>query len=291
MYQAIAEHISQHLEQRVDIVGVQLLSGGSINQVARISLDNHEQYLLKTQTGPVAENTFQIEFDSLNLLAQTGALRVPQALVYGDDFLVLEYIEPGIKASDWAENLGRQLAMLHLNTQRNDFGFACDNFLATTPQPNNWQSSWLEFWREQRLGFQLQLYAQKSGEDLLLKKGDQLMLELENFLSEVQEPAVLLHGDLWSGNAMADLQGEPVIFDPACYYGHREAEFGMMRLFGGFGPRCEAAYQEVWSFADGFENRFRLYQLYHELNHLNLFGSAYYPACLASIEFLLQKAK
>lgn len=291
MYQAIADLISQNLEQRVNIVGVQALAGGSINQVARISLDNHQQLLLKTQSGPVAENTFQIEFNSLNLLAQAGALRVPQPLVYGDDFLVLEYIEPGIKAPDWAENLGRQLALLHLNTQRNDFGFGCDNFLGTTSQPNSWQNSWLEFWREQRLGFQLQLYAQQSGEDLLLKKGEQLMLELENFLGKVQEPAVLLHGDLWSGNAMADLQGEPVIFDPACYYGHREAEFGMMRLFGGFGPLCEAAYQEIWPFGDGFEDRFRLYQLYHELNHLNLFGSAYYPACLASIEFLLQKAK
>lgn len=113
------------------------------------------------------------------------------------------------------------------------------------------------------------------------------MQRLDTYLDCVNEPAVLLHGDLWSGNAMADELGSPVILDPACYYGHREAEFGMMRLFGGFGPKCEAAYAEIWPFEPGFEQRFRLYQLYHELNHLNLFGHAYYAACDSSITSLL----
>jgi protein-ribulosamine 3-kinase len=97
----------------------------------------------------------------------------------------------------------------------------------------------------------------------------------------------LLHGDLWSGNAAADHHGKPVIFDPASYYGHREAEFGMMRLFGGFGPRVEAAYQEVWPFEPGNDERIALYRLYHELNHLNLFGAAYYGQCIDTIKALL----
>ena len=288
MYQAIADAIRQHLEQSLGSIDVQPLAGGSINQVMRITLDNQTQYVLKTQSGRVAENTFQIEFDSLALLSAANAVRVPQALVAGDDFLVMEYILPGPRSADWEETLGRQLAMQHLNTRRDDYGFPCDNFIGTTVQINDWQSSWLQFWREQRLGSQLRRYAEQTGRDSLVEKGERLMSALEDLLGAVQEPAVLLHGDLWSGNAMADQLGQPVLFDPACYYGHREAEFGMMRLFGGFGPRCEAAYQEIWPFAEGFENRFRLYQLYHELNHLNLFGRAYYSASMASIEALLR---
>jgi len=287
MYQVIANAISQHLEQPLSIIDAQSLAGDSINQVMLITLDNQQQYLLKTQSGRVAANTYRIEFNSLSLLSAAKALRVPQGLVYGEDFLVMEYIQPGDRAADWEETLGRQLAMLHLNTRGDDFGFACDNYLGTTVQMNDWQSSWLDFWREQRLGKQLQLYAERAGKNALTVKGDRLMQTLDNLLATVQEPAVLLHGDLWSGNAMADQKGQPVIFDPAAYYGHREAEFGMMRLFGGFGPRCEAAYQEIWPFEAGYEARFRLYQLYHELNHLNLFGHSYYAACMASMDALL----
>lgn len=119
-------------------------------------------------------------------------------------------------------------------------------------------------------------------------KAEQLRANLEYWLGNITEPAVLLHGDLWAGNAMANDQGRPVIFDPACYYGHREAEFGMMRMFGGFGQNCEAAYAEIWPFTDGYEERFRLYQLYHELNHLLLFGQSYYMACLSSVNYLLR---
>ncbi len=110
---------------------------------------------------------------------------------------------------------------------------------------------------------------------------------LDVLLGEIDEAAVLLHGDLWSGNAAADEKGEPIIYDPASYYGHREAEIGMMRMFGGFGPRCEAAYDEVWPLTAGAEQRITLYRLYHELNHLNLFGSSYYQSCISTMESLL----
>jgi fructosamine-3-kinase len=116
-------------------------------------------------------------------------------------------------------------------------------------------------------------------------KGRQLMDQLDQILN-LEEPAVLLHGDLWSGNAAADEQGEPVIYDPAAYYGQREAEFGMMRLFGGFGSRTESAYQEVWPFEPGYEKRFDLYRFYHELNHLNIFGQSYYRQCMDSLRSL-----
>ena len=120
-----------------------------------------------------------------------------------------------------------------------------------------------------------------------MELAERLAERLDDFLGTVTERAVLLHGDLWASNTGADFSGAPVIFDPAVYYGHREAEFGMMRLFGGFGPRVEAAYREVWPWEPGHEERIALYRLYHELNHLNLFGGTYYEQCLATMRALL----
>jgi len=288
MLEQVSNSISQALGQPVAILNQRPLSGGSINQVSCISLDNGSEYLLKTQTGSVLKDTFQIEHDGLLLLAQTKSIRVPAPLVFGETFLVMEFIQQGVKAADWQEQLGRELALLHQQTQQEKFGFHCDNYLGTSLQINTWNNDWLAFWRENRLRPQLKLFTEQVGlEDSLIKKGFQLLENLEPWLGQVAESAVLLHGDLWAGNAMADEKGAPVIYDPASYYGHREAEFGMMRLFGGFGPRCEAAYAEIWPFADGFEERFRLYQLYHELNHLNLFGDAYYTNCMTSIDAFL----
>tara|TARA_R110000824_G_scaffold7892_3_gene35678 strand:+ start:22293 stop:23159 length:867 start_codon:yes stop_codon:yes gene_type:complete len=288
MLEQIADLISQHYEQELSIVNARILSGGSINHVQHITLDNGSEYVLKSRRGPVAETTFQIEYESLLLLAMPGLIRVPIPVLYGDDFLLMEFIRAGEKAQDWQEKLGRQLALLHQHTQQEKFGFSCDNYLGTSIQSNTWQTSWLDFWHSERLQPQLKLFSEQAGvEDPLIKKGNLLLDKLESYLDGITEAAVLLHGDLWSGNAMADQSGEPVIFDPACYYGHREAEFGMMKMFGGFGPRCEAAYAEIWPFQEGYEKRFRLYQLYHELNHLNLFGNTYYEACMSSIKHIL----
>lgn len=290
MLENIANSLGRHLKQTVTITEQQQLSGGSINQVSCISLDNGSKYLLKTQTGAVQSDIFQIEHESLLLLKEAKTIKVPNPIIFDDDFLVMEYIEEGITADDWQEQLGRDLALMHQRTQQESFGFHCNNYLGTSTQINSWNDNWLIFWSENRLQPQLKLLAERLGlEDPLMIKGEQLRASLEHWLGHISEPAVLLHGDLWSGNAMADDQGRPVILDPACYYGHREAEFGMMRMFGGFGPRCEAAYAEIWPFTDGYEERFRLYQLYHEFNHLLLFGQAYYSASLSSINFLLQR--
>ena len=279
--------LSQLIGKPVSILNQVALAGGSINQVSHITLDNGVSYLLKTQTG-IPEDTYRIEHDSLLLLAEADAIRVPEPLVYADNFLLMEYIQEGAKADDWQEQLGRGLALLQQQTRQEKFGFYCDNYLGSSLQLNAWHDDWLTFWRENRLGPQIQLLVSRlSIEDPLIKKAKLLLDKLDTFLAEIKEPAVLLHGDLWSGNAMADSKGAPVIFDPACYFGHREAEFGMMRMFGGFGARCEAAYAEIWPFADGYEERFSLYQLYHELNHLILFGSVYYSACVNTLDSLM----
>src|SRR5690606_19847335 len=124
------------------------------------------------------------------------------------------------KATDWQERLGRGLAEMHLKTRTDRYGFPVDNYIGTSQQPNDWTGDWLGFWRDQRLGWQLELYGRKAGPgDRLLGLGDRLMVRLESLLGGVTEPAVLLHGDLWSGNSAADDSGAPVIFDPAGYYG------------------------------------------------------------------------
>lgn len=289
--------LQQHIEQAIgEATGTpaqfarsSIASGGCINDARVVTLTDGRRYFIKTH--PDAEHfpgLYAAEFEALKLLSEPAAIRVPQPVVHAEHFIVMEYIQLGKPAADWHEQVGRQLAQLHRATTQQRFGFEFDNFLGTTPQPNQWQDDWLSFWRDQRLGWQLELYAEKTVvDDPLLRLGEKLLHRLPDYLGGIAEPAVLLHGDLWSGNAASDEQGKPVIYDPASYYGHREAEIGMMRLFGGFGPVCEAAYAEVWPFPDGCEERIRLYRLYHELNHLNLFGHGYYQGCVNSLKKLV----
>lgn len=264
-------------------------TGGCINDSRVVTLEDGRRFFVKTRPGDVAmPGFFEAESLALTLLGRPGAIRVPQPVTCAEDFIVIEAFEEGERAPDWVEQLGRQLAQLHRATQTARFGFERDNYLGTTQQINDWSADWVTFWREQRLGWQLNLYARKAVDnDPLLALGDRLLARLNALIGEPSEPAVLLHGDLWAGNAAVDERGVPVIFDPASYYGRREAEIGMMRLFGGFGPRCEAAYNEVWPFAPGADERISVYRLYHELNHLNLFGRSYYQACISTMEGLV----
>lgn len=265
------------------------VAGGCINDSRMLTLKDGREFFIKTGGGAALyPGFFESEFVALLLLGDPGVIRIPRPVAFGEEFIVIEAFHEGKPLQDWRERLGRQLAQLHLATRTDRFGFERDNYLGTTQQPNDWSADWVAFWRERRLGWQLELFARKADSgDPLLAMGDRLLARLDDLLGDVDEPAVLLHGDLWAGNAAADENGEPILFDPASYYGHREAEIGMMRLFGGFGPRCEAAYNEVWPLPPGSEERIALYRLYHELNHLNLFGRAYYQTCLATMESLL----
>lgn len=275
--------------QDANIAGTKSAQGGCINDSRIVTLKDGRQYFIKTHPqASLTPGMFETEFEALQLLAQPAVIHVPEPVAYGDDFIVMDIFKQGQPAHDWQEQMGCRLAQLHLATKSDSYGFTRDNYLGTTIQVNSWRDNWLIFWREQRLGWQLKLFSTKTDKnDPLLKAGEQLMDKLDSIIGNVDEPAVLLHGDLWSGNAAANEKGEPVIFDPASYYGHREAEIGMMRLFGGFGARCEAAYDEIWPLADGAEQRISLYRLYHELNHLNLFGQSYYQISLSTIYSLL----
>ncbi|MCZ6526897.1 MAG: fructosamine kinase family protein [Gammaproteobacteria bacterium] len=264
-------------------------AGGSINDSRIVSMQDGREFFVKTHAQAADyPGMYEAEYEALSLLSVADVIRVPRPVIYDDDFIVLEAFVAGTQNSYWQETMGRQLATLHLNTKTDRFGFGRDNYLGTTQQPNDWMDDWLDFWRDQRLGWQLKLFAEKTqSNDRLLVLGEKLLSRLHDLLAGLDESAVLLHGDLWSGNAAADENGEPIIFDPASYYGQREAEIGMMRLFGGFDSRCEAAYQEVWPLAEGADERISLYRLYHELNHLNLFGGHYYQTCITTMEQLL----
>ena len=281
-------HLGQLLDDDVTIRRRTYATGGGINQCEILELDDGRRLFVKTHAGGTLQGMYAAEANALELLAAPGVIQTPKALAFDDNYLVLETFTEGRPADDWQEQMGRGLALLHRATRQDRFGFDSNNFLGTTLQENTWQSNWLEFFRDQRLGYQLRLLrATTSYEDPLITACESLLDKLIDILRYDGEPAVLLHGDLWSGNAAANENGEPVIFDPASYYGNREAEFGMMRLFGGFNKRCEDAYQEVWPLRDGYERRFQVYKLYHQLNHLNLFGRSYYGGCLDTIWSLI----
>jgi len=281
--------ISRATGQLAELVNTVNVSGGSICDSRIVTLKDQRKFFVKSiDNASQYPGMFETEYKGLTLLDAPGIIRVPRPIAYDNEFIILEVFQESSRKHDWSEKIGRQLAQLHLATQSDRYGFEMDNYLGYTIQHNKWSDDWSDFWRERRLGTQLQLFSEKTNlNDKLLKLGDRVMDKVDDIIGGLKEPGVLLHGDLWSGNAAADGSGNPVIYDPACYYGHREAEISMMRMFGGFGPHCEDAYEEVWSFENDKEQRITLYRLYHELNHLNLFGLAYYQSCINTMEQLI----
>ncbi len=271
------------------IVAMASRSGGSINDAYIMDLADGRRYFCKTHArAEQFPGMFVTEYRALELLGATATIRVPAPVVADMDFIVMEAFDEHRPAPDWQEQIGRQLAGLHQATRCDRFGLDFDNFIGTTPQPNTPLEDWVRFWRERRLEPQIELFAAGGNRgDPLIALAGKLSERLDEILADPVEPAVLLHGDLWSGNAAADEHGTPIIYDPASYYGRREAEIGMMRMFGGFDARCYAAYAEVWPLADEHERRIAVYRLYHELNHLNLFGRGYYDSCIATIRGIL----
>jgi fructosamine-3-kinase len=243
--QAITEALQAIHGRALRIVLILPAADSSFSSTASITLQNGDVLFAKYAANP-PPGIFHREYEALRLLHDTQTLQVPEPVCSGDEFIVTRWIRFGSKSPDWQTAFGYGLALMHLARQSSRYGFDRDNYLGASAQPNGWHESWLDFWRECRLGAQLAMWRQQAANsDELLKLGERLLGRLDIYLGAVRESGALLHGDLWSGNAAADHNGRPVIYDPASYYGHHEAEFGMMRLFGGFGPRVEAAYQEV----------------------------------------------
>ena len=241
------------------------VSGGCIHRCYRGERDGRAVFL-KLNEARFAD-AFGAEADGLRAL-RAADCRAPEPIASGtagaSAYLLLEFLE--LRASGDFTALGTMLAALH-RSQGERCGWARDNYIGSTPQQNGWGESWAAFWRERRLEPQLALAA---------SNGYRIDVPPVWRLLEQHEPAPsLLHGDLWSGNAGFLPDGAPVLFDPAVYYGDREADLAMTELFGGFPPAFYAAYNGAWPLAPGYNERKQLYNLYHLLNHLNLFGGGY----------------
>jgi fructosamine-3-kinase len=271
----IAAHIGRATGAPFQPTGRGALGGGCISAASRLS-DGERSFFVKVNDASRLD-MFEAEREGLEAIGATATLRVPRpvcaGLAGGRSFLVLEHIELGRSRAGSAAEAGRGLAAMHRHTAR-AFGWDRDNTIGATPQPNPWTTSWLEFWREHRLGFQLSLAAGGGGGGRLQRLGERLLVALPALLTRAPAPS-LLHGDLWGGNIGYAQGGEPVVFDPAVYYGDREADLAMTELFGGFAGDFYAAYREAWPLDPGYSVRRVLYNLYHVLNHLNLFGGGY----------------
>ncbi len=226
-------------------------------------------------------------------IAGTRAVRVPQPICHGVNreasWIVLEHVALGPADSKGMCVLGKNLARLHRAT-RERYGWDRDNTIGATPQINAWDDDWIAFWRERRLGFQLGLAASKAQDGRLIANGERLTEKLPAFFAGYRPLPSLLHGDLWSGNAAMAANGEPVIYDPAVYYGDREADLAMTELFGGFSQPFYDAYRAEYPLDPGYATRKPLYNLYHVLTHFNLFGGGYGAQAERMIEQLLAVA-
>ena len=286
MWDAISKSISKSVGTELHVLDYTSVSGGCINEAYRVETEQQVFFVKRHQE--VMAPMFQAEFEALKELESTQTVKVPIPICWGaiDGYawLVTSFLELEGCKGDASFELGKQLASLH-NIQQPYFGWKRDNTIGSTKQPNAPSKDWITFWRENRLEWQLKLAREKGqsfvGSDVLLNRLDELFEDYD------PQPA-LLHGDLWNGNVAALSDGTPVIFDPATYFGDPEAEFGIIEMFGGFGRAFYQGYESVRPQHEDFSKRLPLYRLYHELNHLNLFGPSYISSCQTSIQQLLR---
>ena len=267
----------------------QPVGGGDISAAWSVDTQAGRVFI---KTGRVsASEMFAAEAAGLEELAGADAVRVPRVLCVGasdsDAYVVLEWLS--LRSTDAASDrlLGQRLAAMHQATAEKH-GWQRDNTIGSTPQINRRTDDWAFFYRDCRIRYQLELAAKNGFGSRLQRRGEELLAFLPALFAGHTPRPSLLHGDLWGGNySVAD--AEPVIFDPAVYYGDRETDLAMTRLFGGFGGEFYKAYQDAWPLPEGHERRVAVYQLYHVLNHLNLFGGGYLAHAEALIDATLGK--
>ena len=262
------------------------IAGGCINNGGKLTTSKGI-YFLKWNDVKLFPHMFEAESRGLNLLRREDAIRIPAVIGCGEQdvhqFLLLEYIDQAHRSAQYWEQLGIRLATLHNGTD-NHFGLDHDNYIGSLMQFNNKQSTWAEFFIEQRLNIQLKLALDNGlAESHWPKQFETLYKKLPS-LKKKKKPS-LLHGDLWSGNLITDERGEPCLIDPAVYYGNREADLAMTKLFGGFSDEFYSAYEANSTIDDGYHQRLDLYNLYPLLVHVNLFGASY----IGSVDSVLRR--
>lgn len=283
---SLARVIAQIRGEGVTVRSEERSGGGSINDTRILNLSDGTRLFLKRNSA-AHRGLFEEEARGLLALARAEGPRVPRVEALFSEgshqILLLEYIEAGRAGGDFFSRFGRALARLHRSNRSDRCGFDRDNHIGSTPQRNTWSENWFHFFGEERLLYQIEL-ARRSGlaDEEMVRQTRNLAARLRDILPDLDGGrASLLHGDLWGGNYMVDRAGEPVLIDPAVYYGHREADLAMTELFGGFSPRFYDAYAEEWALEAGYGERRDVYNLYHLLNHLNLFGGSYLGSCRA----------
>jgi fructosamine-3-kinase len=266
------------------------LSGGCISNAFRIITEDAKQYFLKFNSS-ISNDMFIKEAHGLMELEKANAIRIPKVLSYDEDYILLELIASASKKKNFFEDFGRSFAEMH-KCSSETFGFYENNYIGSNSQINipdeKEKTDWTSFYFNKRILFQLQL-AEKLGNltDTLRTGISKLENKIEAIIGGSAEKPSLLHGDLWGGNYMVDENGNAVLIDPAVYYGHREADLGMTKLFGGFNSEFYESYNETFSLEEGYDYRENIYKLYHVLNHLNLFGGGYYSQAISLIKFYI----
>lgn len=275
MWDIIESEINKHSTTPFSIGRKQVVTGGCINN-AYLLIDHHCQYFVKTNNIN-QQHMFAAEAKGLEEIIQTNTIKAPRPVCTGiaeqSAYLVMESLVLSTQAGN-AELLAENLAAMH-ESHGQQFGWSMDNTIGSTPQINSWTEDWVDFFQNHRLHYQLKLAEQNGGPRKLLDRGDRLLADMAIFFDNHKPQPSLLHGDLWSGNYAYTDDGEPVIFDPAVYYGDREADLAMTELFGGFSADFYAAYSNHYALGNDYAVRKILYNLYHILNHFNLFGGGY----------------
>ncbi|MEH2433645.1 MAG: fructosamine kinase family protein [Nostoc sp.] len=293
MWTQIDTHISQVTGEKFQSQQRRSVGGGCINQGYAIS-NGETTYFLKINQASQAA-MFEAEAMGLKEMLATTSIRVPNPICWGVaenySYIVLEWLELGSGNSNsslrdaprW-EEMGRKLAAMHKASSSQGFGWKINNTIGSTPQINTWTADWTEFYIKHRLGYQFQLARQKGGN---FPSSEKLLAAIPELLAHQVQPS-LVHGDLWGGNAGCTNSGEPVIFDPATYFGDREVDIAMTELFGGFPAAFYQGYNKAFPLDPGYEQRKTLYNLYHILNHFNLFGGSYASQANRMIDQILR---
>jgi fructosamine-3-kinase len=273
MWTEIDAHISQLTSTKFQTTTKRSIGGGCINQGYSVSNGQYTYFVKINQA--LYTTMFSAEALGLQQIYDTHTIRVPKPLCFGSAgnqaYIVMEWLEIGSGNNLSWQEMGRHLAAMH-KVKQNRFGWNMNNTIGSTPQINTWKDSWVEFYTEHRLGYQFKLGRRKGGH---FPASEELLAAIPELLAGHEVYPSLVHGDLWGGNAGCTKDGTPVIFDPATYYGDREVDIAMTELFGGFSPAFYKGYNEVFPLDEGYEKRKALYNLYHIVNHFNLFGGSY----------------
>ena len=285
----ITYELKKKIEEKTgtEIISSNSVSGGCISNACKLETKSGKDYFLKFNDFS-SNDMFLKESNGLKELRKANTIRVPEVILAEESFILLEHIQSGNPGRNYFENFGRKFAELHKYSSAS-FGFFEDNYIGSTDQKNvpseNEKENWTKFYWNKRILFQYKLAEKNGYATSELKEGiNELGNKIEEILSGSEEKPALLHGDLWSGNYMPDENGNACLIDPAVYYGHREADLAMTKLFGGFDNNFYSAYNETYPLKDGWRYRENIYKLYHVLNHLNLFGRGYYSQAIPLIK-------